>query len=38
MGRHRCQKLGLVDTLGDLTKQTAEAGKLAKLTDYQVKH
>jgi protease-4 len=31
------KKLGLVDTLGDLTQATAEAGKLAKLTDYQVK-
>lgn len=31
------KKLGLVDELGDLTQATAEAGKLAKLTDYQLK-
>ena len=31
------KKLGLVDELGDLTQATVETGKLAKLTDYQVK-
>jgi protease IV len=31
------KKLGLVDELGNLTQATVEAGKLAKLTDYQVK-
>ena len=30
------KKLGLVDELGSLTEATAEAGKQAKLTDYQL--